>query len=318
MVEYKEGERKSVKGLRLFTVEYHPSTGQPKAALVFHHGLGEYIGRYEDVFNKLANSGIAVYAEDCCGHGKSEGERALILDFNDLVEDFAGLGEHARHDLELRYGAAPPMFLGGHSLGTLVSCMTCLRDQERWAGLILIAPAMDVDMSLSLRIQAAVGNILAHILPRAHVVKAVRPEDMSADPAFVQEYIDDPMITKGPLAASTANEIIKAFTRLRPKYGAFTLPIYATHGDADKCTSFPATCRFIEGVASKDKTLKAVPGGYHESSAAAQRAQQAQRKGMNAKGDLVGLLQLILGPGTEPAVEEVLEWIVERSKPTKM
>ena len=48
MVEYKEGERKSVKGLSLFTVEYHPSTGQPKAALVFHHGLGEYIGRYKD------------------------------------------------------------------------------------------------------------------------------------------------------------------------------------------------------------------------------------------------------------------------------
>ena len=73
------------------------------------------------------------------------------------MEDFAALGDHARRDLELRYDTAPPMFLGGHSLGTLVSCMTCLRDQGRWAGLILIAPAMDVDMSLSLR-RVGVGS----------------------------------------------------------------------------------------------------------------------------------------------------------------
>ena len=32
-----------------------------------------------------------------------------------------------------------------------------------------------------------------------------------------------------------------------------TLPVYACHGDADRCTSPAATQAFVDGVASQDK-----------------------------------------------------------------
>ena len=37
------------------------------------------------VFGTLASAGIAVYAGDAFGHGKSEGDRALIQNFNDVA-----------------------------------------------------------------------------------------------------------------------------------------------------------------------------------------------------------------------------------------
>ncbi len=43
------------------------------------------------------------------------------------------------------------MFLGGHSLGGLVAALTCLRDQSRWAGLLVLSPGLDVEWNLMLR-----------------------------------------------------------------------------------------------------------------------------------------------------------------------
>jgi acylglycerol lipase len=40
------------------------------------------------------------------------------------------------------------------------------------------------------------------------MVPAVRPEDMSEDPAVVEEYLKDPMIYKGNVKANTGNEIL--------------------------------------------------------------------------------------------------------------
>ena len=43
---YIETTRPSCTGETLFTVKYIPEQ-KPKAALCFHHGLGEHIGRYQ-------------------------------------------------------------------------------------------------------------------------------------------------------------------------------------------------------------------------------------------------------------------------------
>lgn len=44
-MKYVETSRPSCSGETLFTVKYLPEQ-KPKAALCFHHGLGEHVGRY--------------------------------------------------------------------------------------------------------------------------------------------------------------------------------------------------------------------------------------------------------------------------------
>lgn len=47
MVTFTEGQHVNSRGQTLYTVQYMPE-GQPTAALVFHHGYGEHVGRYVD------------------------------------------------------------------------------------------------------------------------------------------------------------------------------------------------------------------------------------------------------------------------------
>lgn len=105
-------------------------------------------------FSELADAGIAVYTFDAVGHGRSEGERALVNRFEDMVDDFEALSNDVRKEIGERFPeVAPqlPYFLGGQSLGGLVSATLCARNQTRWAGLLIFSPAMDMEWTLVLR-----------------------------------------------------------------------------------------------------------------------------------------------------------------------
>jgi hypothetical protein len=43
----KEGWRTNERGQKLATIEYAAKSGKPVAVLVWHHGLGEHLGRYQ-------------------------------------------------------------------------------------------------------------------------------------------------------------------------------------------------------------------------------------------------------------------------------
>jgi acylglycerol lipase len=48
---------------------------------------------------------------------------------------------------------------------------------------------VDVEWTPILRIQAPLGGLMAAVMPRARIVPAVRPEDMSTDAATVAAYV---------------------------------------------------------------------------------------------------------------------------------
>ena len=64
----------------------------PKAVIQMVHGMGEHIGRYENVANYLNSKGFIVYGDDHRGHGKTAENIDKIGDigrdgFNKIVED---------------------------------------------------------------------------------------------------------------------------------------------------------------------------------------------------------------------------------------
>ena len=44
-----------------------------------------------------------------------------------------------------------PTFIGGHSLGGLVSAHAVLKNQGMWTGMVLHSPAIDVEWTMALR-----------------------------------------------------------------------------------------------------------------------------------------------------------------------
>ncbi|KAG2448537.1 hypothetical protein HYH02_006428 [Chlamydomonas schloesseri] len=281
------------RGQKLYFVSHTPDNGAEVKAVVFwHHGLGEYIDRFDATFKVWTDAGIAVYGFDVHGMGLSEPldkkDRILVKKFEYLPEDAVQFLEEVLQPALKEAGLdSKPLFMAGNSLGGLVASHMVLRRPDAFAGLLMQSPAIDVEWTPVLRFQAAVGNVLAAMVPRAHLVPAVRPEDMSQDPAVVQAYLDDPLIPKGNVKAQTGNECLKGFRALVPLRKQFKLPIYAVHGTDDKCTSLPALREHLKHVSSTDVTLKEVPQGRHE---------------------------LLFGPEKDEVRAEMRDWILAHAK----
>ena len=83
------------------------------------------------VAEQFVTSGLAVYALDLRGRGKSDGERFYVEKFADYVNDLATF-------VTLAKAREPglPVFLLGHSAGGVVACVYTLDHQAEIAGLI--------------------------------------------------------------------------------------------------------------------------------------------------------------------------------------
>ena len=92
-----------------------PDGGDVERVVVLLHGYGEHLGLYDALARRLAADGGAVHAMDAVGHGRSDGERA-VLDWDVYVDD-------ARQLVDLVRDRHPgrPVVVVGHSAGGLAA-----------------------------------------------------------------------------------------------------------------------------------------------------------------------------------------------------
>jgi acylglycerol lipase len=117
-------------GLRIFVRSWHPP-GPPRAVVAICHGVKSHSGYYQWIAEQLVASGLAVYALDLRGRGRSGGERFFVEDVSQYVDDVSALIELAQ-----RREGDLPLFLLGHSAGGVVSSVYTLGHQEELAGFI--------------------------------------------------------------------------------------------------------------------------------------------------------------------------------------
>ena len=62
---------------RIFHDSWQPD-GAARGAVVLLHGYGEHLGLYDALARRFVADGLTVHAMDAVGHGRSDGERAVI------------------------------------------------------------------------------------------------------------------------------------------------------------------------------------------------------------------------------------------------
>ena len=240
-------------------VEIHvrafPPVGRPRAAVVMCHGVNSHGGQYLWPGTQFAAAGLAAFALDLRGRGKSGGRRYYVEDVADYVADVAaviGLAKSRHPGL--------PVFLLGHSAGGVVSSTYALDHQAEIAGLVCESFAFKVpapDAAL------AVIKGLSYIAPRLPVLK-LRNEDFSRDPIAVRILNSDPLTLNEAQPAKTVAALVRANERLRREFPRITLPVLILHGTADKATMPSGSQLFFDTAGSKDKTLKLYDGHFHD------------------------------------------------------
>ncbi|WP_246080786.1 alpha/beta fold hydrolase [Modestobacter altitudinis] len=92
-------------------------TGDPRATVQVVHGASEHSGRYERLASALTARGLAVYATDLCGHGRTaEGTgtgRFGAPGVGGVLDDVRAL-----HLVAAEQHPGLPRLLLGHSMGS--------------------------------------------------------------------------------------------------------------------------------------------------------------------------------------------------------
>lgn len=122
-------------------------SGDPIAVLLFVHGVGDHINRFEKYFTMLCDQGIAVMAYDQRGFGNSSGVRGKAS-FSQLVEDLKFVSGLPSRDRDL---AGLPIFAYGHGMGAVIVTQALLQyppPQLPFKGVVMTSPMFKCHVEL--------------------------------------------------------------------------------------------------------------------------------------------------------------------------
>jgi alpha-beta hydrolase superfamily lysophospholipase len=258
---------------------------EPWACLIILHGLAEHSGRYQAPIHFLAEAGVAGFAYDQRGHGRSPGPRADIKHFSKFAADFATIRAGVAAQFPHR-----PVFLWGHSLGSIVALCSALDSHNSLAGVITTGcPLLAVPGWSAPRVVWTAARKVAGVLPTVRIQPGLHAEELSHDPNVQQEYLRDPFVQKSVtirLLVELGGSCVEMLERVR----SIRTPWLAVHGAEDSIAPPEGSKRLIESLGSSDKQLLVQPGLFHE-------------------------VHNEIAPAAERFRELILHWIRERSSP---
>lgn len=282
-------------GYRLYTRIWTPSS-PPRGIVHIAHGMSEHGGRYAAVAEALTEAGYAVYAHDHRGHGRTAETERDLGHFADaggwakVVDDIGAVQRRARRD-----HPGVPLFLVGHSMGSLLARSYAIEHSDLIDGLVLSGTAGSPGAMG--RVGALVAKTEARLRgPRrpstlmnkltfgsfAGRFKPARTEFdwLSRDTEQVDAYIADPLCGRVPSAqffvdlltgVAQINDADQV-AHMRPD-----LPIYLFSGGRDPVGDNGQGVRAVhdlyETVGIRDLTLLLYPDARHETFNELNRAQ---------------------------------------------
>jgi alpha-beta hydrolase superfamily lysophospholipase len=216
---------------------------------VLCHGYGEHLGRYDHVAAALGDHGAAVVGFDLVGHGRSEGERVLIHDFDQVVDDLEVVIGWAR-------AAVPelPVVLIGHSMGGMIAARYAQRFGAGLTALVLSGPVLG-------RWEAAEQLVDLDPIPEV----PIDPTTLSRDPTVGEAYAQDPLVWHGSFRRETLRALLDGLQRVSDDGPVTGLPTLWIHGEEDQLVPIePSRAGVRALIPDADRTEATRPGARHE------------------------------------------------------
>lgn len=227
---------------------YRWDADSPDHVVVLAHGYAEHARRYDHVAQALVDNGAVVYAADYPGHGKTGGERAVVLDIDDLAADTETVVKLAKADWPNL-----PVVMLGHSMGGITATRYAQINGHELTALVLTGPAIGGNPDL-------LGMVALPEIPEV----PIDPSWLSRDPEVGRAYVEDPLVYSGPFKRPTLEMFVAAVEQVSAGGSLGDLPTLWLHGENDPLAPLgPAreAVQRIRGTAMQDKVY---PGAMHE------------------------------------------------------
>jgi lysophospholipase len=247
-------------GLRLYHCEFVPErrgSQQAGAVVAIMHGYGEHCRRYDELASYLVHKGHAVCLLDARGHGRSQGQRGHVSDYDEYVEDFLVFIERVRAQHRGR-----PLYVLGHSNGALIALRAILRGLSGVQGLVLTGPLLELSAQRK-AVPDALARLLSRVLPWLPRPNGIRAEQLTHDPALVAAHRQDRWV-HGFATPRWYWSMTLAAREVRAAAPRLDLPLLIVQGELDSFVAPAAVADFYARAGSTDKQLIVRAGELHE------------------------------------------------------
>jgi len=259
-IKSKNGKINVIEGINIIDI---------KAIILHVHGIGSHfqftfsnLDDFSEQDNYMSKFNYKSIGFEFHGHGKSDGLRGYVKDFNDLIDDLNTVILHINNNFINK-----PIYLFAESMGAAV-CLKHIIDHhnESIKGLILISPMCGIDDHL--KPSPLVTNILlqaSNIIPTWKL--ATTTKKMASENVINKEYIDARESChysyKGSQRLSTVKELYLNCLWIPNNAHHIDIPILIFHGLNDKITTPNGTQIVYEQIKSNDKELILLPQSEH-------------------------------------------------------
>lgn len=232
----------------------------PTQVLVLQHGFGEHSDRYKNILDTLKDENISVYALDSRGHGRSEGKRGHVDQFQNYIDDLSDLIRIAKEEEKKQ-----KVVLLGHSLGGVIALQYTTEgfNQENLSGIIASSPGLKIKMDFEKEIKKFAAQILSSIMPSTTLDANIDLKFLSHDQNVIEAYKKDPLV-HGKVSFQMGLNLFNLGSALIQKAHLITIPIFMIHGDADGITDCEGSKEFYSKLTTPNKEIKIYPGLFHE------------------------------------------------------
>ena len=226
-----------------------------KAVVIFVHGIGEHIHRYDHWAGLFNKEGIGFVGVDLPGHGRSDGRRGHIKSYKLLGEMIDILLKSCNQTFP-----GIPVYIYGHSLGGGIVLDYILRRNPKVKGAIVTGPYLRLAFEPP-RIRLILASVMKNLLPGLTQPTGLNASHLSHNKTVVEKYKSDPLV-HGKISVSLFDGAMNAAKYSLKHASELKVPTLLLHGSDDKLTS-PEGSREFAGKTDM-AVLKIWDGSYHE------------------------------------------------------
>ncbi|CAG9311052.1 unnamed protein product [Blepharisma stoltei] len=234
-------------GFKLFTYRFH--TPNPKALIFFFHGLWSSSGSFTHIAQRLSEENYEILAFDQEGHGRSEGPRGKVASIENCINnaiDFISVAKEF-------YPENIPIFLMGGSMGGLVCINVALRFPALIRGLVLLAPALGVNLYFP-GIVSKFSRFISYIWSNLPIANA-NPGLASRNEAYPSWFRENPDNYAGKLTIGTASALLKGILDLQNHWKSLETAFILFQGGNDYTVSLETATNFVNSCQVEDKEI---------------------------------------------------------------
>lgn len=231
----------------------------PIATLLVSHGLAEHSECYKEFAEDLNKQKINVIVYDLRGHGRSEGKRGVVEDFEYLCKDLVGFTEYCQEN----YKEELPFFLVGHSLGGLITVKTLLTHNiEGIDGVLLSSPCLGLKLEIPTW-KENLARMGAKWTPAMTMWNELKYEDLVRDVERARSYEADPL-RHDKISPRLFMGMIESIDFVEEHEDEFSLPLLIQIAGNDNVCNPAAGIRFYENCKSRTKKIHIYEDSLHE------------------------------------------------------